>query len=522
MILQSYVDGKWVTGAGAAQALIDPVLGHELAHASSVGIDLDAALKYSRQVGGSALRALGYADRAALLGKIAETLSANRDAYYQIALENSGSPKSDAAIDIDGAIFTLKYYARTAAALGTAQYLVDGDLVRLGRDDSFQSLHVCVPMRGVAVMINAFNFPSWGLWEKAAPALLSGMPIFAKPATATSLLTQRMVQDVVSAGILPDGALSLLCGGVRDLLDHVGPWDVVSFTGSADTAAQIRSHAALVRCSTRVNIEADSLNCALLGPDATPGSPEFDLFVKEVVREMTQKAGQKCTAIRRILVPRTSLSAAAEAISARLARTVVGNPRNASVQMGPVVSREQQQSVNDGIKALTRAARVIFDGGPEFKLVDADPAHSSFIAPTLLACDDPFAARAVHEIEVFGPVATLIPYVGSAQAFEISHLGQGSLVASVFSADTGFAERAAIELAISHGRVHCVSAIVGETQTGHGNVMPMSLHGGPGRAGGGAELGGMRALRFYHQISAIQGPRERLETLAAAAGRWPQ
>ena len=522
MILQNYVGGKWVTGAGAGHALIDPVLGHELAHASSVGIDLDAALKYSRQVGGSALRALGYADRAALLGKIAETLSANRDAYYQIALENSGSPKSDAAIDIDGAIFTLKYYARAAAALGTARYLVDGDLVRLGRDDSFQSLHVGVPMRGVAVMINAFNFPSWGLWEKAAPALLSGMPIFAKPATATCLLTQRMVQDVVAAGILPEGALSLLCGGARDLLDHVDPWDVVSFTGSADTAAQIRSHPALVRGSIRLNIEADSLNCAVLGPDATPGSAEFDLFVKEVAREMTQKAGQKCTAIRRVLLPRPSLNAAADAISARLARTVIGNPRNESVRMGPVVSREQQQSVNEGIKALKLAARVIFDGGPNFAPVDADAALAAFVAPTLMACDDPFAARAVHDIEVFGPVATLIPYADVDQAFEIAHMGQGSLVASVFSADANFVERAAIELANSHGRVHCVNATVAETQTGHGNVMPMSLHGGPGRAGGGAELGGMRALRFYHQISAIQGPRERLDALVSAATRWPQ
>ena len=304
------------------------------------------------------------------------------------------------------------------------------------------------------------------------------------------------------------------------MLDHVGPWDVVAFTGSADTAAQIRRHPSVVRHSTRLNIEADSLNCALLGPDATPGSAEFELLIREVAREMTQKAGQKCTAIRRVLLPRASLNAAAEAISAQLARTVVGNPRTESVRMGPVVSKDQQRSVNEGLNLLKQQTRVVFDGGPDFQPVDADPAASAFVPPTLLACDDAFAARAVHELEVFGPVATLVPYTDADQALEIARLSQGSLVTSIFSADADFSQRAAIELAASHGRVHCVSSAVGDAQTGHGNAMPMSLHGGPGRAGGGAELGGLRALRFYHQISAVQGARERVRELTAAGARW--
>jgi len=520
MNLQSFVDGKWVAGSGTGRTLFDPVLGTELERASSVGIDLGAALKYARDVGGPALRALSYGERAGLLTKIADVLMSKRETYFEIALANSGSPRSDAAIDIDGAIFTLKYYGRAAAALGNARYLVDGEMVKLGRDDLFQSLHIGVPLRGAAILVNAFNFPSWGLWEKAAPALISGMPILAKPATATCLLTQRMVCDVVRSGILPQGALSLLCGEARDLLDHVGPWDVVAFTGSADTAAQIRRHPSVVRHSTRLNIEADSLNCALLGPDATPGSAEFELLIREVAREMTQKVGQKCTAIRRVLLPRASLNAAAEAISAQLARTVVGNPRTESVRMGPVVSKDQQRSVNEGLNLLKQQTRVIFDGGPDFQPVDADPATSAFVPPTLLACDDAFAARAVHELEVFGPVATLVPYTDADQALEIARLSQGSLVTSIFSADADFSQRAAIELAASHGRVHCVSSAVGDAQTGHGNAMPMSLHGGPGRAGGGAELGGLRALRFYHQISAVQGARERVRELTAAGARW--
>lgn len=517
MKLPNFVAGKWIEGTGEGQALVDPVLGTELARASSEGVDFGAALEYARRTGGPALRDMSFAGRAELLKRMTDVLTANRASYYEIALANSGSNQADGAFDIDGAIFTLKYYARAGAALGEARNLRDGEPVNLGKDGSFQSLHLAVPVRGVAIFINAFNFPAWGLWEKAAPALLSGVPVFVKPATATCWLTQKMVEDVVRAGILPDGALSIVCGSAGDLLDHVTVDDVLSFTGSAETAQRIRAHPAVLRNGTRVNVEADSLNSAILGPDVAPGTAEFDMLVREVVREMTLKAGQKCTAIRRILVPSAQMGAVGEVIAAKLAKIVVGNPRNESVRMGPLVSRAQQSAALEGIAKLREETRVVFDGGPDFALVDAEAARSAFVPPTLLACDSPFASRAVHEVEVFGPVATLMPYDRPDAAFELARLGAGSLVASVYSADSEFCRRAASELAESHGRVMVVDAAVAQTHTGHGNVMPMSLHGGPGRAGGGEELGGLRALNFYHRRSAIQGPAQRIRELADAA-----
>jgi 3,4-dehydroadipyl-CoA semialdehyde dehydrogenase len=511
--LNNYLVGKWTAGQGDGETLVDPVRGVELARASSTGVDYSAALHHSRSVGGPALRELTYAHRAGLLAKIADVLAANRDAYYQIALENSGSPKSDAAIDIDGAIFTLKYYAREGAALGESRMLRHGELTKLGKDDSFQALHLGLPLRGAALLINAFNFPSWGLWEKAAPALLSGVPVFAKPATATAWLTQRMVEDVVKANVLPEGALSIVCGRAGDLLDHATGDDVIAFTGSAVTAEQIRSHQAVARHSARINVEADSLNLALLGPDARPGDAVVDLFVAEVVREMTVKAGQKCTAIRRILVPATLLDSVANQLRERLAGIRVGDPRNAEVRMGPVVNKAQQKSVLEGIEQLARESRVIAGRDDYFKPQDADPAVAAFVQPTLLMNETPLQARAVHEVEVFGPVATLLPYRTVQEAVQIANRSRGSLVASVFSADAAVIENVAIELAPGHGRVHLVSPDVAKTQTGHGNVMPMALHGGPGRAGGGAELGGLRALRLYHQFSALQGPAGSLRAL---------
>ena len=408
MKLANYVGGRWVEGRGDGQALIDPVLGTELARASTEGIDFAAALDHARRIGGGALRALNFAERAALIGKIAETLQANRDTYGDIALQNSGNTKSDAAIDIDGAIGTLRYFARAALPLGAAKTLRDGGLIRMGKDEGFQALHVGVPLRGVAIHINAFNFPAWGLWEKVAVALLSGMPVLAKPATSTCWLAQRMVEDVIKAGVLPEGALGIVCGGAGDLLDHVGPSDAIAFTGSAATAAAIKSHRRVIEAGTRVNIEADLLNACLLGPDAAPGSAEFDLLVAEVAREMTVKAGQKCTAIRRVLAPQAVADQLGQAIAARLAGVKVGNPRNDSVRMGPLVNKAQQRAATDGIIALKREARVAYEGAAP--LIDADAAKASFVAPTLLAASDPSAGRAVHEVEVFGPVSTILPY----------------------------------------------------------------------------------------------------------------
>jgi 3,4-dehydroadipyl-CoA semialdehyde dehydrogenase len=514
-LLSNFVAGRWQAGTGHAVPLFDPVLGTELARVDATGLNLREAFYYARQTGGNALRALTYRERAGLLGAIVKVLQTHRDAYYEIATANSGTVKNDSAVDIDGAIFTLGQYAKWGDALGDVYVLRDGDAVKLGKEPVFQSQHIQVPTYGVALLINAFNFPSWGLWEKAAPALLSGVPVIVKPGTATAWLTQRMVRDVVDAGILPPGALSVICGSSAGLMDQLTPFDVVSFTGSAETGAVIRAHRAVAQQSVRANIEADSLNSAILLPDAAPGTEAFDLLVREVVREMTVKSGQKCTAIRRILVPATHYDAVAEAIGAKLAGITVGNPRNESVRMGSLVSRAQLQAVQEGLQVLKQQTSVLYDGAPK-PWVDADPAVACCVSPVLLGTREPDAADVVHDVEVFGPVATLMPYRDINHAVALAHRGQGSLVTSLYSADDAALGHAAVQLAASHGRVHVITPAVGKVHTGHGNVMPMSLHGGPGRAGGGAELGGLRALDFYHRRSAVQASPEVLAQLGLA------
>lgn len=515
MTLKNLVGGAWISGQGSGEALIDPVLGQEVARVSVDGVSYGDALSHARRVGGPALRALSYAERAQLLGRIADVLSANKDDYYAIALENMGATRADAAFDIDGAIFTLKYYAKAGSTLGDARILRNGDVTPLSRDGAFQAVHLSVPVTGAAILINAFNFPAWGLWEKAAVALLSGVPVLAKPATATAWLAQRMVEDVDRERVLPPGALSIMCGPAGDLLERVSLGDVVAFTGSAETAAHVRTAPGVVRHSTRVNIEADSLNVAVLGPDAALGSAEFDLLIGEVIKEMTIKAGQKCTAIRRVLVPSQQYAAIAEALAARLSTIVVGNPRNATVNMGPLVSKAQQRTVQNGIAELAREAIVISGDNGSFKPVDADPDRSAFVAPTLFGCMDPSAATSVHDVEVFGPVATLLPYRDLEDALALASRGGGSLVASVFTADPQIMQAATLGLAASHGRVHLVNASVAKSHSGHGNVMPMSIHGGPGRAGGGQELGGLRALHLYHQLAVVQGPSDFVQNISA-------
>ncbi len=509
-LLSNYLGGRWQAGTGAGTPLFDPVLGTELARVDATGLDLAAGFDFAREQGGAALRALTYRERAGLLNAALKVLQAHRDAYYDIATANSGTVKNDSAVDIDGALFTLGTYAKLGDSLGERRFMLDGDMARLGKETLFQSQHVLTPTRGVALFINAFNFPAWGLWEKAAPALLSGVPVIIKPATATAWLTQRMVKDVVDAGIFPPGALSVICGSSAGLMDQLQPFDVVSFTGSAETAAVIRSHPAVVQRSVRVNIEADSLNSAVLLPGEAAGSPAFDLLVKEVAREMTVKSGQKCTAIRRVFVPEALYGAVAEAIAAWLTKTTVGNPRNESVRMGALVSRSQLAAVREGLAHLTAQAEVLHDGGSH-ALVDADPAVACCVGPTLLGTRDANgsdSADRIHNTEVFGPVATLVPYRpssdGIAHALALVRRGQGSLVTSLYGSDSAALAAAALELADSHGRVHVISPDVGQLQTGHGNVMPHSLHGGPGRAGGGEELGGLRALNFYHRRSAVQ------------------
>ncbi len=502
-LLSNYAAGRWQAGTGNGTPLLDPVLGNELVRVDATGLDLPEAFAFARQQGGVALRALTYRERAALLAAIVKVLLANRDAYYEIATANAGTVKNDSGVDIDGAIFTLGQYAKWGDALGDARALRDGDAARLGKDPAFQSQHLQVPTQGVALLINAFNFPSWGLWEKAAPALLSGVPVIVKPATATAWLTQRMVKDVVDAGVLPAGALSVIAGSSAGLMDQLQPFDVVSFTGSAETAGVIRSHPAVAQRSVRANIEADSLNSAVLLPGEASGSEAFNLLVREVVREMTVKSGQKCTAIRRILVPVEVYDAAAEAIAAKLAGITVGNPRNEGVRMGSLVSRAQLAAVREGLAALQAQTTVLHDGRDR-PLVDADPAVAACIGPVLLGARDADAAQRVHDVEVFGPVATLIPYRDSAHAIALAHRGKGSLVTSLYGSDETALAQTALAVAASHGRVHVVTPDVAQAHSGHGNVMPMSQHGGPGRAGGGAELGGLRALDFYHQRTAVQ------------------
>lgn len=520
MKLSNYLNDRWQEGAGAGTPLTDPVTGEVLATVSSDGLDLAAALDHGRRVGGTGLQALTYGERAALLGRIADVLQAKRDDYFRISLQNSGATEGDASFDVDGAIYTLKTFARAGKTLGSARHLADGARIPLAKTDVFQGQHYLVPLSGVAIFINAFNFPAWGLWEKAAPALLAGMPVLVKPATPTAWLAQRMVADVVAAGILPPGALSIVCGGARDLLDHVTECDVVSFTGSADTAARVRSHPAVVRHGVRVTIEADSVNAAILGPDAVPGTPVFDLLVREVVREMTVKSGQKCTAIRRVLAPAGVAEALGQAIAAKLAGYPVGNPRHPTVRVGPLVSAAQAEAARAGLARLRQECRVLF-GGPEvFTPVEAPtPAGqaSAFVPPTLLFCERGLAAEHVHDTEVFGPVATIVPYADTAEAIAIARRGRGSLVASLFSDDLAFSQAVTRGIADLHGRVLVVDSEVGGQHTGHGNVVPTCLHGGGGRAGGGEELGGLRSLAFYHRRLVVQGPQRLLAAFQEAA-----
>jgi 3,4-dehydroadipyl-CoA semialdehyde dehydrogenase len=506
MKLPNYISREWKQGVGQGEPLVDPVTGEELARISSQGVDVKGALEFARSNGGPALRTLTYRQRADLLGKIAEVLTANRDEYFRLSLLNLGANQADASFDVDGAIYTMKYYAKIGQALADGRILKEGAPVSISKTGVFVGQHFLLPTKGVAVLINAFNFPAWGVAEKAAPALLSGVPILIKPASPTAWLAHRIVEDIVKANILPSGAISILCGSARDILDHVGESDIVSFTGSADTAARIRSNPNVLRRSVRVNIEADSLNSTILGPDAAPGADLFDLLVKETVREMTLKAGQKCTAIRRVLVPRQYMKALGDAIVARLSSMKVGNPRNAEMRVGPVVNKAQQAACFEGLRKLKEECTVSFGGDEGFQPVDADAQKSAFVQPTLLSCEKGLDAKFVHDIEVFGPVATLVAYDGAENLIAIARRGLGSLVASIFANDPAFLQSVMLGIGDLHGRIMIVDSSVGTQFTGHGNVVPSCLHGGPGRAGGGEELAGLRALLLYHRRFVVQGP----------------
>jgi oxepin-CoA hydrolase/3-oxo-5,6-dehydrosuberyl-CoA semialdehyde dehydrogenase len=503
--LQSHIAGRWL-GNHPATALRSAINGQTVAHTHAEAIDFAEAVHHARSVGLPNLLKLDFQQRADRLKAMAKFLNEHKEELYAVSA-HTGATRADSWIDIEGGSGTLFAYAGVGAnELPSGNLVHEGPALPLGKTNQFAGTHILVPRGGLAVHINAFNFPVWGLLEKFAPSFLAGMPCIAKPATATSYLTEAAVRLLLSSGLVPDGALQLVIGSTGDLLDQLNGQDVVTFTGSADTAALLRVHPNIVRHSIPFNAEADSLNCAILAPECTPDTPEFDLFVKEVAREMTVKAGQKCTAIRRAIVPRAQLDAVAQALRARLAKVVVGDPAVEGVKMGALASHAQLADVNERVAQLRHNHNVeLVCGGEGAVPLGAGTAHGAFFAPTLLLCNDPLHNQAVHSIEAFGPVSTLMPYDGIDEAIGLAAKGQGSLVASLVTRDPLVAAHAIPQLAMLHGRLHILDAQAAAESTGHGSPLPLLKHGGPGRAGGGEELGGLRAVTHYLQRTAVQG-----------------
>lgn len=503
-VLQSFIAGRWL-GQQAAQMLRSAVTGQPVYATHAESIDFAEAVAHARQVGGPALLKLDFQQRAQVLKNLAKHVLEKKEALYAISA-HTGATRADGWVDIEGGSGTLFAYAGMGGnELPSGNVVHEGPAQSLGKTGCFAGTHILVPRRGVAVHINAFNFPVWGLLEKFAPSFLAGMPVIAKPASATSYLTEAAVRVMLESGLLPDGALQLVIGGTGDLLDRLDGQDVVTFTGSADTAAKLRVHPNIVRHSIPFNAEADSLNCAILGPDVQPGDEEFDLYVKELVREMTVKAGQKCTAIRRAIVPRDRLDAVAQAVSARLAKVVIGDPSVEGVRMGALASHAQQADVAERVALLRQGADVVYDGNPTLQPQGAGTAEGAFFAPVLLACHHPLATDVVHDVEAFGPVSTLMPYDDLDQAIAIAARGRGSLVGSLVTKTPAIAAALLPQIAAWHGRLLVLDRVSAPESTGHGSPLPGLKHGGPGRAGGGEELGGLRAVKHYLQRAALQG-----------------
>jgi 3,4-dehydroadipyl-CoA semialdehyde dehydrogenase len=496
--LRSYVGGRWVAGTGAQQTLLNPTTEEPLAQASSEGLDLGAALQHARSIGGPALRALSFAERGAALKAIADAMQGERDGLLELGIANGGNTRSDAKFDVDGAIATLLAYSEFASSLGSKRFLVDGEGIQLGRSARFHGQHICVPRHGVAVHVNAFNFPAWGFAEKAAVALLAGMPVLAKPATSSAMLAHRVMEVIAEKRILPEGALSLLVGAPGGLVSLLGSQDVLAFTGSGDTGARIRASKNIVELSIRTNIEADSLNAAVLGPDVEPRSDMYELFLKDVVRDMTQKAGQKCTAIRRVVVSNAVLSDVKDDLMELLSVVKIGNPAEEDVRMGPLATASQLDDALSGVARL--GGKIAFGTGKR------NAGKGFFLSPVLV--ESP--GDVVHEREVFGPVASLLPYAEDASSLVAR--GNGGLVSSIYSDDQSFIEETAMAIAPHHGRIFLGHPKV-ELSPGPGTVLPQLVHGGPGRAGGGEELGGPRGLGFYLQRVALEGSRPVIQKL---------
>jgi len=513
--LRSFLQGRWLDGSGhsgPAQTLVNPATEEPLATVQSAAIDWKQTLAWTRDVGGRVLRAMTFAQRGALLKAASKIVHAHRDELIALAIANGGNTRGDAKFDIDGAAGTLAAYGELGASLGDVKFLVDGEPIQLTRSVRFVGQHIAVPRQGVAVHVNAFNFPAWGLAEKAAVALLAGMPVISKPGTSTALVAHRLVEILVENQLLPDGALSLVMGSVGDLLAHLDGQDVLAFTGSSDTGRELRGQKNVVAASVRVNVEADSLNAAVLGPDAARDSEAYAQFIADVVRDMTQKTGQKCTAIRRVLVPGDALEGVREDLIERLAAVKVGDPALEEVSMGPVATARQLADVKAGIARLREEAPSVFGGDRAVEPIGVPPGKGFFVSPVLLELRG--EGKLVHQLEVFGPVATLISYDGTvAQAAQLVGRGGGCLVSSAYSDDRAFLGALALELAPYLGRLFLGSSKLSGHAVGPGTVLPQMVHGGPGRAGGGEELGGARGLTFYLQRTAIQGDKPILEAL---------
>jgi len=512
--LRSHVLGDWFEASDGFRTLHDPTTEQPIARASTAGIDFGEVLEFAHAKGGPALRALTFRERAAILKGMSKALHAKRDELIELSMRSTGCTRKDAKFDLDGASGTLAYYAGLGKTLGDARLLPDGEGEQLGRTARFFGQHVRVPRRGAAVHVNAFNFPAWGFAEKAACSILAGVPVVTKPATSTAMVTERCVRILVEADVLPDGTFQFVCGSTGDLIERLGPQDVLAFTGSADTGMKLRAHPNLLTACVHVNIEADSLNAAVLAPDVEPDSETWDLFFLDVHREITQKTGQKCTAVRRIFVPESRMEEVQEAFAAALDQVVTGNPFDETVTMGPLATEAQLRDAVDGVKRLTTDADLMHGTGERIDGVGAEEGKGWFLGPALLVAHDARRSTTVHEHEVFGPVATLLAYDGSAgEAAELVGLGGGSLVTSVYANDADWTRDFLLGAAAYNGRVYLGSEKMAPQAPGSGIALPQSLHGGPGRAGGGEELGGLRGLGLYTQRLALQGDRRQIEKI---------
>ena len=504
MKLYNFAVGRWVEGTGQGQTLYDASTGAEVAIASSDGLDFDAMLDYGRKTGNKNLRRMTFQERGRMLKALAMYLMERKEKYYESSYK-TGATRVDSWIDIEGGIGNLFANASLRRKFPDLPYFAEGDPVGLSKGGTFMGHHILVPKEGVAVHINAFNFPVWGMLEKCAVNWLAGMPAIVKPATLTSFVTESVVRDIITSGILPDGALQLICGNARTLLDHVNYQDVVTFTGSAATGIKLKSNPNIIREAVPFNMEADSLNSIILGSDAAPGSPEFDLFIKEVRKEITVKCGQKCTAVRRIMVPEAFIEDAQIAIGKALSGLAIGDPRKEGVRMGALAGQEQVREVKGKLNELMLFSEIVYGDLEGFEVSHGAKEKGAYMPPVLLRNDFPFKNIGTHDIEAFGPISTIMPYNDLEDAIELTRKGKGSLCSSIVTFDNKIARDYVIHAATHHGRILVLNRESAAESTGHGSPMPLLVHGGPGRAGGGEEMGGMRGVKHYMQRCAIQG-----------------